>query len=163
MIKRTGLLWPVLFCTLFFFGAAFADEPGPATPAISIIIDDMGKRLGSGRRVAALSGPVACSFLPQAPYTPMLADTVHANGKEVMLHLPMDSMDRRNLDPGAVTLDMTERQFISTVATNLASVPHVSGGSAGRRLRPGEGGTHREERAGAPAGRDNAAPGNRRV
>jgi polysaccharide deacetylase 2 family uncharacterized protein YibQ len=127
MIKRTGLLWPVLFCTLFFFGAAFADEPGPATPAISIIIDDMGKRLGSGRRVAALSGPVACSFLPQAPYTPMLADTVHANGKEVMLHLPMDSMDRRNLDPGAVTLDMTERQFISTVATNLASVPHVSG------------------------------------
>ena len=123
---RTGL-WPVLFLCTGFFPPASAGQWPVSAPAISIIIDDMGKRLDAGRRVLALPGPVACAFLPQARYTPSLANTAHAVGKEVMLHLPMDSVDRRPLDAGAVTLDMTEQQFVSTVKADLAAVPHVIG------------------------------------
>jgi polysaccharide deacetylase 2 family uncharacterized protein YibQ len=123
MMKRTGL-WPVLSFCLLIFGSAGAEPP---LPAISIIIDDMGKRLDTGRRVLALPGPVACAFLPQARYTGELARVAHAAGKEVMLHLPMDSVSGRKLDDGAVTLDMTERQFLETIKYNLAQVPYVSG------------------------------------
>jgi polysaccharide deacetylase 2 family uncharacterized protein YibQ len=122
---RTGL-WPVLFCLLVNTGAV-AESGVPSLPAISIIIDDMGKRLPSGQRVTALPGPVACAFLPQAKHTRVLAEQAWQAGKEVMLHLPMDSVDRRALDAGAVTLDMTESQFRKTVYENLAAVPHVSG------------------------------------
>ena len=123
---RTGL-WPVLFLYPAFFSPLNAQQWAMPAPSISIIIDDMGKRLEAGQRVLALPGPVACAFLPQARYTPSLANSAHATGKEVMLHLPMDSVDRRPLDAGAVTLDMTEQQFVATVKAGLASVPHAVG------------------------------------
>jgi polysaccharide deacetylase 2 family uncharacterized protein YibQ len=127
-VTHTGTgLWPVLFCLFACSGQTQANDPAAALPAISIIIDDLGKRLSTGRRVMALPGPVACSFLPRAPYTGLLADAAKQSGKEVMLHLPMDSVDGRQLDQGAVTLDMSEQQFVSVIRSNLSSVPHVTG------------------------------------
>jgi polysaccharide deacetylase 2 family uncharacterized protein YibQ len=124
--QRTGL-WPVLFFCVGFSPLVQSQDRLPATPAISIIIDDMGKRLENGRRALELPGPVACAFLPGARYTDQLARRASGLGKEVLLHLPMQSVDGRPLDAGAVTLDMTERQFVSTVKAGLDSVPHAIG------------------------------------
>jgi len=99
----------------------------PATPQIAIVIDDMGRSLAAGRRVIALPGPVACAFLPHAPHTRRLAEQAHAAGKEVMLHLPMQSMAGRPLDAGGLTLDMTRTAFLRTLDEDLARVPHVVG------------------------------------
>lgn len=123
ILKRTGL-WPVLLLWLSSMAWAQAAE---IRPVISIVIDDMGKRMETGRRFVALPGPVACSFLPQAPYSGRLARQAHAAGKEVMLHLPMDSVSGKRLDAGAVTLDMTHLEFARTLKANIAAVPHVQG------------------------------------
>ncbi len=127
MKRGTGPLWPVLFFCLGLLGQAELQAAQPSKPVVSVIIDDLGKRLDSGRRVLALPGPVACAFLPRAPYTRKLAEAAHTSGKEVMLHQPMDSVDGRRLDAGAVTLNMTRGEFAATVAANLAAVPHVQG------------------------------------
>ncbi len=126
MKQRTGL-WPVLFLCVGFSPLAQAEDTFPVTPAISIIIDDMGKRLDNGRRVLALPGPVACSFLPGERHTEQLARRAASIGREVLLHLPMESVDGRRLDAGAVTLDMTEGQFVATVEADLRSVPYAIG------------------------------------
>jgi len=126
MIKTTGL-WPVLFLSVFFAGTVQAQPPAAPQAVIGIIIDDMGKRLETGRRVLTLPGPVACAFLPRAKYTRELADRANQRGLEVLLHLPMDSVDGRPLDEGAVTLAMTETEFVATVLDNLQRVPHVIG------------------------------------
>jgi len=97
------------------------------TPEIALIIDDMGSRRDAGRHALQLPGPVACAFLPYAPYTRELATQAHASNKEVMLHLPMQTVESTRLDSGGVTLDMTEREFMDTVRVDLARVPHVSG------------------------------------
>jgi polysaccharide deacetylase 2 family uncharacterized protein YibQ len=125
MTQRTGF-WPVLFFLSLLTAPVHAQESN-AAPVISIIIDDMGKRLVSGQRVLALPGPVACAFLPQAPYTSELATDAFNRGKEVMLHLPMDAISGHRLDAGAVTLEMTRYQFMQTVKKNLEAVPHVKG------------------------------------
>ncbi len=126
MRQRAGLSRPVLFfCALIFLAPAVAAAAG--RPVISIILDDMGKTLDSGRRVIALPGPVACAFLPRAAHSRELAGAAHAAGKEVMLHLPMDSVDGRPLDAGAVTLDMTRAEFAKVVESNLAALPYVRG------------------------------------
>jgi polysaccharide deacetylase 2 family uncharacterized protein YibQ len=126
-VTRRAGIQPVLFCLFWLYWPACADQPAGELPAIGIIIDDMGKTLEAGRRVVALPGPVACAFLPAARYTRELALDAHRHDKEVMLHLPMESVDRRPLDEGAVTLDMTRRQFFATVRSGLAAVPHVTG------------------------------------
>ena len=126
---RTGL-WPVLFLWTALLGgqvSAVAEELDAAAPAIAIVIDDLGKRLAPGRRVVGLPGPVACAFLPREQHTAELAKAAHRQGKEILLHLPMDSVDGRRLDQGAVTLDMTETQFVRTLQANLQRVPHAVG------------------------------------
>lgn len=102
--------------------------PGePRLPVISIIIDDMGRSWDPGMEVVKLPGPIACAFLPHAPHTRELALRAHAVNKEVILHLPMASMDLRPLDEGGITLDMTYEEFLRTFQEDLAAVPHVSG------------------------------------
>lgn len=96
-------------------------------PEVAFIIDDMGSRRDAGRQVLQLPGPVACAFLPYAPYTRELANQAHARSKEVMLHLPMQTVESIRLDSGGVTLDMSEREFLDTLRRDLARVPHVSG------------------------------------
>ena len=62
-----------------------------AAPRIAIIIDDIGDREADGLRAASLDGPVALAFLPYAPYARSLAERAHDDGKEVLLHLPLQS------------------------------------------------------------------------
>ena len=114
-------------------GRTPAAVPGPAPagarslPAIAIIIDDLGYREDTGQQASALPGPVACAVLPHAPYSHYLAVLAHRRHKEVILHLPMESVDQRPLDRGGLTLHMTHREFLQTLGGDLAAVPYVVG------------------------------------
>src|SRR3569623_3547833 len=44
-----------------------------------------------------------------------------------MLHLPMEASDGAAAGPGAVTLAMDEQEFLRTLESDLASLPHVVG------------------------------------
>lgn len=139
-IRLRRLLRRFLIDTLFpfivFIGVAQAGSGLPDAehavqqtdiPKIAIIIDDMGRSLESGERVLALPGPVVCAFLPHEPHTPTLAELAHLQGKEVMLHQPMQTMAMRILDRGGMTLDMNETALREQLDRNLARVPHVIG------------------------------------
>ncbi len=99
---------------------------GDAPPLVVIIIDDMGDRLVEGQRVRDLPGPVVCAMLPHTPHAVRLARECHADGKEVMLHQPMQAMNGALTGPGSVMLDMDRKQFQEQVEANLSAVPHVS-------------------------------------
>ncbi len=101
---------------------ALADE----RPAVVIIIDDMGDALHAGQRVRDLPGPVVCALLPHSPHAERLARECHADGKEVMLHQPMQAMNGADSGLGSVTLDMDQEQFKRQVEDNIASLPYVS-------------------------------------
>ncbi len=115
LLLMLGLSWPG-----WSAGAA-------AKPVITIIIDDMGNHGGWGDAALAVPGSVTYAFLPHTPHANRLARKAHAAGKEVMLHLPMQSHDGNALGPGALTLHMTETAFKRTLADNLEAVPYVKG------------------------------------
>ncbi|MGB5178592.1 MAG: divergent polysaccharide deacetylase family protein [Gammaproteobacteria bacterium] len=122
-------LW--LYVNLFAAMTAHA-APGDTEkylPGIALIIDDLGNQREQGMRAVTLPGPVACAFLPHAPFTRALASQAHAYRKEIMLHLPMQALDHEHMrvEKGMLTLDMTEQQFMDALAGDIASVPHVSG------------------------------------
>ena len=97
------------------------------TPVISIIIDDMGSLNKRGARAIQLPGAIAYSFLPHSPYTIQLAKLAHSYNKEVLLHLPMESIKNHALGPGGLSLDMSRDEFVQTLQKDLESVPHVKG------------------------------------
>jgi len=109
-----------------------ADVP-QVMPRIAIIIDDLGYGLAAGERALELPGPVGYAVLPATPRGKALAEIAHAGGKEVLLHLPLQSATKQETDePGGLLLDMTREQFASTFAADFASVPHVVGISSHR-------------------------------
>jgi len=91
------------------------------------MIDDLGENLEEARRVAALPGPVACAILPHTTHAVEIAGLAHKAGKEVLLHLPMESVADAPLGVGGITLDMTESEIKDTVQADLAAIPYLVG------------------------------------
>lgn len=94
---------------------------------ISIIIDDIGDHHASGERAIHLPGAITYAILPHTPFSKLLARAAHHNGKEVMIHLPMESMDGHKLGPGGLTLSMTHSEFDNTLHAAIDAVPHAIG------------------------------------
>ena len=109
---------------LLFATQSFAQS----APRIAIIIDDLGYQLAAGHRTVALPGPVACAILPGTPGAATLARAAWENGKEVLLHLPLQSVDHDGAaEPGSITLDTTREAFADTFSRAMASVPFAVG------------------------------------
>ncbi len=83
--------------------------------------------MDAGTRAIELPGPVACSFLPYSAHTHRLALLAHSRHKEVMLHLPMQTVETRPLDRGGLRLDMTHHEFVQALQQDLAEVPDAVG------------------------------------
>ena len=107
-------------------GGTAAEVP-PPQPVVAVMIDDLGEQLDDARRVTALPGPVACAILPHTTHAVAIADLAHAAGKEVLLHLPMESVGDMPLGAGGITLDMGEEEIKQTVRDDLASIPYLVG------------------------------------
>ncbi len=100
----------------------------PAAPVrIAIIIDDLGNHRERGHEAVALPGPLTYSILPSRPFSSDLATRANALGKEVMLHLPMQTGDGRPMGQGGLSLGMDRTAFMRALSDGLASVPYVAG------------------------------------
>ena len=118
-----GRYWLILGVWL-----AAAAAPGVPLARIAIIIDDLGYQLEAGRRSINLPGPVACAILPSTPRATKLAEAAFANGKDVLLHLPLEPVSKDSqADPGGILLNMSRDQFAMTFSSDLESVPHAIG------------------------------------
>lgn len=97
-------------------------------PRITIIIDDLGNNLALGELAIRLPGDVTYAIIPHTPNGTNLAEQAHQQGKQVILHLPMQShYEHINLGDGALTTSMNEQLYQRTLISALDSVPHLSG------------------------------------
>ncbi len=131
----------LLGCALCSLAVTAAEPASVAQPAIVVLIDDVGDNLAKGRAAVELPGPVTYAVLPHSPHGRALARQATAEGKEVMLHAPMENTHQRPLGPGALTRDLSEEQFKRVLNRDLDTVPGVVGlnnhmGSLLTRLRP---------------------------
>lgn len=117
-----GLLGAVLLA-LAPWGSA---ESGPG-PRMSIIIDDLGNNRRLGEAAINLPGNLTFSVLPGLAYSTQLAEMAHAQGREVMLHMPMDNHSRLPLGPMGMTVGMNEAEWRAVLRAALDDVPYASG------------------------------------
>lgn len=112
--------------------AAETPTPFPVAAAsggarLAIIIDDCGQWLQTERAFIALPVPLTLSVLPDVRYTKLIAGEAAAEGKGVMLHLPMETLSGMNPGPGKVTTEMSDAQIAAQVNADLADVPLAQG------------------------------------
>jgi len=108
-------------CLLSFFSSTHAAK------LASIIIDDIGNSYEHGQTIINFPAAITLAILPQTQFASKLAHQAHENNKEVMLHLPLQSIEHHEPTPGILKLHMTKKQFSQQLKTNIASVPYISG------------------------------------
>jgi len=112
-----------------FCAALLVAVPAPAAtglPVISIIMDDMGDRPVEGARIVALPGPIGCAVLPGTPHGAQLARAAHSQGKEVLLHFPLEPLAGR-AHPLAVTTHSSRDELAARLRSGLDALPFVDG------------------------------------
>lgn len=103
-----------------------------ATPCIAadlvVVMDDLGNNFGRDRQVLELPGQVTLALLPFAPHSARMARLADEQGKEVILHQPMQSQrERRRNEDGNLRIDMSDTEFETTLSQSLAAIPHIVG------------------------------------
>ena len=92
-----------------------------------IIIDDIGNNYALGNAMVELPAPLTLAFLPHTPFAKKLANKAHALNKEVILHSPMANTGEAALGPGALTPNLSEVEFKTTLKKAIHSIPHAQG------------------------------------
>jgi len=126
-------------------------EPVPAQPApdtkglprVALVIDDLGYAQPElVIRLCAQPVPFDVAVLPYQEFTRQSAEIAHRQGKEVMLHLPMEPLGYpgpgKDPGPDAVLFDLTEAQVRERVRKALADIPYRKGvnNHMGSRITP---------------------------
>jgi hypothetical protein len=118
-MTRTWLILCIAFATV-----AEAEQ----RPVLSLVIDDLGYSLANGMAAIDLNGEHTYAILPGAAYSRKLAQHAHQQNKEVILHLPMQSISSTAAhEPNALNEAMDEDQLTTNVHALLEEVPFIRG------------------------------------
>lgn len=98
-----------------------------SNPRLAIIIDDIGYNQSQSERAARLNGAFTLSILPFTPHGLSSAQLAHNQGKELMLHLPMSTINNMPMGKGGLVSGMEKAAFLTTVRQDLSNLPHIQG------------------------------------
>jgi polysaccharide deacetylase 2 family uncharacterized protein YibQ len=97
-------------------------------PRAAIIIDDLGNDLLTARELAGIDAPLTFAVMPFRPFSQQVAELAALFGREVLLHLPMESEDGEDFGAQNVLRVSSDRTAIVTALDeSLAAVPHCVG------------------------------------
>lgn len=96
---------------------------------LAIVLDDAGHSPGEVDIVAPIPRQVAVAVLPNAPFCRTVAVGLSRQGREVLLHLPMEPLPASGAEPGegAITVGLGQDEIQRRVMAALTAVPGVRG------------------------------------
>jgi uncharacterized protein len=96
-------------------------------PKVTFVIDDIGYHLRDRDRLAALSDKVTYAILPLLPYSRYFGNLSRTTGAEIILHLPLDTLQDKVPGRGLIVDTMSNEDILSVLAHDLDSVPNHVG------------------------------------
>jgi polysaccharide deacetylase 2 family uncharacterized protein YibQ len=109
--------------------------PKPSTleaglrPKVAIVIDDLGGENRISQELLRWDLPLTFSVLPFTPHAKTLALEAHRQGREVILHLPMEPHGYPKIRPGEGVLlqEMDEARLLGQLSKDIEAVPYIKG------------------------------------
>jgi polysaccharide deacetylase 2 family uncharacterized protein YibQ len=104
-------------------------EAEAITAVVAIVIDDLGQDLAAAKEVMELPERVTLAVMPLLPQTGKIAALARKEGREVIVHIPMEAKNHegKREAPGTLRANMTPMEFIAGVTTVLDAVPGAAG------------------------------------
>jgi polysaccharide deacetylase 2 family uncharacterized protein YibQ len=101
----------------------------PSIPRIAIVVDDLGLDKWVAEEFLLLDAPLTFSILPLQPSSRRIAHRAHAEGREIILHLPMEprGYPLKNPGTGALFISMDDRELLHQLRKDLEAVPYIAG------------------------------------
>lgn len=93
---------------------------------IALIIDDMGNNKQDALAFA-LPSNVTFAILPNKALSKTFSNRAAAQQREVMLHMPMESLAGNNQEKNVLLSSMQPKQIVQTLKKALSTVPHAVG------------------------------------
>jgi len=121
------------------------EKPPPPEPAnrVALIMDDMGYSLDAIYDILSLEEPITVAIIPFSPLGKQTALLAHQNNLEILLHLPMESINNSEANngiEGLIHTGMSEQEIITVLERDLDEIPHISGvnNHMGSKVTPNE-------------------------
>jgi len=110
-------------------------EKEKATPRerknkVAIIVDDMGFSLEALKELLSLRKPLTVAILPFSPLARETALLAHENNLEVILHLPLESINSLEASDGSqeiIRSQMAPEEIVNFVKESIERVPFIKG------------------------------------
>jgi polysaccharide deacetylase 2 family uncharacterized protein YibQ len=97
-------------------------------PRIAFIIDDIGSSISRAQAFLDLRMPITFSILPKLLYSDLLAEEIHGQGQEIMLHQPMEPYCHKvDPGPGALYISYRDTEIEEIIQENLSQIPQATG------------------------------------
>ncbi len=117
---------------LILKSSPFLEEPTPIQPKnkIALLVDDMGYSMKTLKELAALKLSLTIAILPYSPWAKETAQMARQNNMEVILHLPLESLndfDANAATEGLIHSGMSEKDILEILEANLTQVPFIRG------------------------------------
>lgn len=130
-VRMTAIVIVVGICSGQLASAA-VDEPRSMQATqrqIAIVIDDFGNGMKGTDEMLSLPIKLTVAIMPFLPSTRKDAESAHAKGHDVIVHMPMEPVRGRSnwLGPGAIMTSLTDDEIRRRVEAAIDDVPHAIG------------------------------------
>lgn len=112
-----------ILCLFFVLSASLGAKQ---KVQIAIIIDDIGAK-ASDAKAFSLDKQITFSILPHTEFSTEFSYWAAQQNREVMLHMPMESLHKVNLGEGPLLSSMYPQEVKTALFNALETVPHAVG------------------------------------
>ena len=105
-IKKTLLLTTALLAASFAYSAKLA-----------IVIDDLGYHAKEDEQILAMPKAVSVAIIPAAPYAKQRNQQAFQQGRDILIHMPMETVSKMKIEDGGLHLGMSQGEVSHRVQT----------------------------------------------
>ncbi|WP_084703467.1 divergent polysaccharide deacetylase family protein [Necropsobacter rosorum] len=107
--------------------SAFSLTATAGNGRLAIVIDDVGYRPKEDAAIYALPKAVSVAIIPSAPYAKQRNQQAAQQGRDILIHMPMQPLSNQKIEAGGLTLGMSQDEVSRRVQQAKAIVSHAIG------------------------------------
>ena len=119
----------VFLTALLSLSAPAQSERFAAAPPnkLAIVLDDMGYRPQEDAQILAMPKAVSVAIIPAAPYAVERNRQAQQQGRDILIHMPMQSVSNMKIEEGGLSLGMSKQEVEQRLQRARQIVSHAIG------------------------------------